>query len=38
MALKVLRLHREKGPDYPLAKVIGEDFIILGKEELLIKL
>jgi len=37
MALKVFRLHREKGPAYPLAKVIGEDFIIIGKEELLVK-
>lgn len=37
MARKVLRLYREKGPEYPLAKVIGEDFIIIGKEELLVK-
>lgn len=37
MSIKILKLRREKGPQYPLAKVIGEDFIIVGREELLVQ-
>ena len=33
----LIRLHKEKKPEYPLAKAIGEDFILVSRKELEIR-